>query len=172
MKKKSQEKIESAFIQLIQEYELNEISVSSICKLAQVNRSTFYANYLDIYDLADKIKDDMYHTMLEIYHEEANTKKHSYNFLKLFEHIQDNQLYYKTMLKLKIDFSKYFDYKHQDIEALKYYGTSKNVEYHVAFFEAGISAIITMWLENGCQESPEEINEILKSEYNKKNILL
>ncbi len=52
-RKASQDKIEKVFIKLIQKYELNEISVSDICKLAEINRSTFYANYLDIYDLAD-----------------------------------------------------------------------------------------------------------------------
>ncbi|WP_177201715.1 hypothetical protein [Butyrivibrio proteoclasticus] len=27
----------------------------SICKRAGLNRATFYANYLDVYDLADKV---------------------------------------------------------------------------------------------------------------------
>ena len=70
-KKKSQEAIKKIFLQLIQEKEIQEISVSNICKLAHINRSTFYANYLDIYDLADKIREEMFYNLLELFKEEA-----------------------------------------------------------------------------------------------------
>lgn len=36
------------------------------------------------------------------------------------------------------------------------------------FFKSGITAIIKRWLKNGCQETPEEINEILTSEYKRR----
>lgn len=42
---------------------------------------------------------------------------------------------------------------------------NKHIEYHIEFFRNGINAIIKMWLESGCKESPEEMAEILKSEY-------
>ena len=56
-KKESQEKIEKIFVELIQTKEINEISVTDICKKANLNRTTFYSNYIDIYDLSDKIKE-------------------------------------------------------------------------------------------------------------------
>ena len=56
-RKESQERIEKVFVELIQKKEINKISVTDICKKAKVNRSTFYANYIDIYDMADKIKE-------------------------------------------------------------------------------------------------------------------
>ena len=170
-KKKSQEKIEKIFIQLIQRYEINEITVSDICKLASINRTTFYANYLDIYDLADKIKDSMFDNILDLYKEEVIKGEHSYDYLKLFKNIKDNQIYYKTMLKLKMDFSKYYDYSLENDEALKFFGTTKNIDYHIEYFKAGMNAIISKWLKNGCEESPEEINEIIKTEHQKKNTL-
>ena len=40
-KKESIERIEKVFISLLQTNELNEISVSDICKLAGLNRTTF-----------------------------------------------------------------------------------------------------------------------------------
>ena len=82
-KKESQEKIEKIFIELIQTKELNEISVSDICKKAKLNRTTFYSNYIDIYDLANKIKETLFNEVLNLYPEETQTKKHSYDFLKL-----------------------------------------------------------------------------------------
>lgn len=170
-KKKSQQKIEKAFINLIQSQSLNEIKVSQICKLANINRTTFYSNYIDIYDLADKMREDMFYNILKLYEEEAIKKQHSYDFLKLFKHIKDNQIYYKTMQKLKVDFSKYNDIDLMNDEAIKYLGNTKNLDYHLEFFKAGMNAIINKWLDSDCLQSPEEMIEIIKTEYQKRNTL-
>lgn len=45
-----------------------------------------------------------------------------------------------------------------------------NMEYHIEFFKAGMSAIIKKWLLNNYKESPEEMIEILDSEYKGKKI--
>lgn len=169
-KKTAKEKIEKTFIELIQTKEISEINITDLVKKAHVNRSTFYVNYLDIYDLADKIKEKMYQDLLELYKEDAIKKKHSYNYLKLFKHIKENQIYYRTMFKLNFDFTDYYDNCLENDDALKYLGTTNHLEYHVEFFKAGISAIIKKWLMNNCKESPEEIVDIIKLEYKGKNL--
>ena len=166
-KKESQEKIEKTFIELIQTKEIAEISVTDICKLSGLNRSTFYANYLDIYDLSDKIKDRMINEFINIYSDEMKNKYHSYNFLKLYYHIKENQLFYKTYFKLNFDLSNTMDYiDEKEIE--RFIGSTKNIEYHIEFFKAGLNAVLKKWLNNGCKESPEEIDEIIKTEYKNK----
>ena len=60
-KKESKKKIEKTFVQLLQEKELNKISVTEICEKANINRSIFYSNYLDVYDLADKVAEELEH---------------------------------------------------------------------------------------------------------------
>lgn len=169
-KKESKRKIEKTFMQLIQTKEINEITVTDLVKNAKINRSTFYVNYLDIYDLAKQLKDRMFQDILELYQEEAIKQKHSYDYLKLFKHIKDNQIYYKTMFKLNFDFMNYYDNHLEYDDAIKYYGTTKNIDYHIEFFKAGISAIIKKWLLNGCIESPEEMIEIINSEYKGKSL--
>lgn len=170
-KKLSREKIEQAFIELIQNKEITEINVTDLVKKAGVNRSTFYVNYVDIYDLADKIREKMYHDVLQLYDDEAIKGKHSYDYLKLFRHIKENQKYYNTMFKLKFDFINYCDNPLDVNDAIRYLGTDKYLEYHLEFFKAGVSAIIKKWLLNNCMESPEEMVEIIKSEYHGKNII-
>ncbi len=164
-KKESQEKIKKAFIEMIQTKEINQISVTDIVKNARVNRSTFYVSYLDVYDLADKIKEEMFDNLLILYKEQAIKREHSYNYLTLFKHIKENQIYYKTLFRLNYDFGEHYDTEMEKQEAIKYLGTTDNMEYHVEFFKAGINAIIKKWLFNGCIESPEEINAILNIEY-------
>lgn len=99
-KKESQLKIQRAFANLIQEKNLNEISVTEICKITKLNRTTFYANYLDVYDLADKFREMMALELKEIYIDEYKNINKSFDFLKLFKHIKENQLFYKTYFKL------------------------------------------------------------------------
>ena len=53
------EKIQRAFVNMLQEKEISRISVTDICKETGLNRSTFYANFLDVYDLADKIRENL-----------------------------------------------------------------------------------------------------------------
>ena len=54
-RRESQEKIERAFIELLQTREIKDITVSDLIKTTELNRSTFYAYYTDIYDLHQKI---------------------------------------------------------------------------------------------------------------------
>ena len=53
-RRESVEKIEKAFVQQLQAKELKSITVADICKETGLNRSTFYANYPDIYDLGSQ----------------------------------------------------------------------------------------------------------------------
>lgn len=163
-KRESQEKIEKTFIQLIQTKEINQISVTDICKLSHINRSTFYANYIDIFDLVNKIEEKMMSEFFDLYSDERQTRTHSYNFLKLFTHIKENQLFYKTYFKLNLD-SNYNIFRIDDAEVAKYCATPDFLDYHIEFFKAGLNAIIKKWLYNGCKETPEEINSIIKNEY-------
>lgn len=167
-RKESQEKIMKVFINLIQTKDITEISVAEICKLANVNRSTFYANYIDIYDLVDKVKDVIVEEMNTAYKEERVQSIHSYDFLKLFKHIKENQLFYKTYFKLNLNLDPREVNNNVDNDSLVFFPDNKYLDYHIEFFKAGLNAIIKRWLENGCVETPEEINEILKSEYTKR----
>ena len=87
----------------------------------------------------------------------------SNDYLKLFCHIKDNQIFYKTYFKLGYDDSyKIITY---DINLARQHFDNRFIEYHMEFFKSGITKIIKLWLQNGCKESPEDMYEIIKSEY-------
>ena len=157
------ERIEKIFIELLQTKALNEISVSDICKRAGLNRTTFYANYPDIYGLADAIRDKLEVAVSDLYRDEITQGFNSNDYLKLFRHIQENQIFYQTYFKLGYD--NKFRIISYDTGLAKMHFQNKHIEYHMEFFKAGITQIIKMWLKNGCKESPEEMFEIIKSEY-------
>lgn len=168
-KRKSQEKIEKVFVELLQNKEINEISITDICKKAKLNRSTFYANYLDIYDLADRIREKLELEVDNLYKEEKENNYNSNNFLKLFKNIKENQIFYRTYFKLNMDKNTKISQYEYDNHLAKLIYDEKHIEYHIEFFMAGFNAIIKKWLFNGCIESPEDMNEIIVSEYRNKN---
>jgi len=170
-KKASQEKIEKTFLQLIQTKEIENISISDICKISKLNRSTFYSNYIDIYDLVEKVKDRMADEFASMYVDDVDNFTHdnySYNYLKMFQHIKENQIFYKTYFKLE---SSTFvsPVKKFNVDLAQKFYNNKHIDYHIEFFRAGLNAIIKKWLNNNCKETPEEIAEIITSEYENKN---
>ena len=162
-KKESQEKIEKTFLELIQTKEVENISVSDVCKICKLNRSTFYANYIDIYDLVEKIKFRMENEFANIFINDPEAGQNSISYLKMFNHIKENQIFYKTYFKLCYDdrhLITIYDTRRAEQEHI-----DSNIKYHIEFFRNGLNAIIKLWLAGGCQESPEAMADVLKTEY-------
>ena len=153
-KKESIERIEKVFISLLQTNELNEISVSDICKLAGLNRTTFYANYTDIYGLADSIRDKLEHNLSDLYRNEITRGFNSNDYLKLFCHIKDNQIFYKTYFKLGYDDSyKIISY---DINLARQHFDNRFIEYHMEFLKAELQKS----LKCGCKTAAKKARKI------------
>lgn len=161
-RRESQEKIEKAFINLLQTREIKEITVSDIIKLTGLNRSTFYANYIDIFDLADKTRQKLEKDFSDLFAEYDYFNERS-GALKMFTHIKENQLFYKTYFKLCYDDTHLISI-YDEKRAVKEHIDS-NIKYHIEFFRNGLNAIIKLWLAGGCQETPEAMAEVLKQEY-------
>lgn len=162
-KRESKAKIESVFMELLQTRELNRITVSDICKLAGVNRSTFYANYGDIYVLADTVRENLERNLGELYRDQVVNSFNDNDYLKLFRHIAENPLFYQTYFKLGYD-NRYQILAYDKKLAAEHFD-NRFIPYHIAFYKSGLTAVIKMWLAGGCRETPEEINEIVVSEY-------
>ena len=161
-RKESQERIEKAFIELLQGHEFKDITVSDLIKAAKLNRSTFYANYLDIFDLADKTREKLEQDFSNLFadYDYFNDRNGA---LKMFHHIKENQLFYQTYFKLCYD-DKHLISTYDPKRAVQEH-ISANLKYHIEFFRNGLNAIIKLWLAGGCKESPEEMAEVLKQEY-------
>lgn len=162
-KRESRSKIESVFVELLQTKELAQITVADICKRAQLNRSTFYANYEDIYALADSVRASLEQNLGELYKDEVAECYNSNDYLKLFRHIAENPLFYKTYFKLGYD--NQYKIIAYDRKLAEEHFDNRFIPYHIEFYKAGLSAVLKMWLAGGCRETPEEINEIMLSEY-------
>lgn len=161
-RRESVARIETAFMELLQTRDLKAVTVADLCKMTGLNRSTFYANFLDIYDLADKLR-----TKLEAdfaaqlgddpFHDRVTSA------LRMFRHIAENQLFYKTYFKLGYD--EQHPVQIYDLERAEQDFGETDLKYHIEFFRHGLNAILKLWLDGGCKETPEEMNGILLAEY-------
>ena len=163
-RRESVERIRNAFFTLLRKNDLQNIKVSELCKLAEINRSTFYANYVDIYDLADKTCLELKKEVDRLFYLSADSKNYESEFLKLLNHIYDHRELYLFYFKLGNERNIVQPDSFHDTQLLKnLFG--KHVNYHIAFFKNGFNAIVKLWLENGCRESPREMCDILLQEY-------
>lgn len=134
------ESINKAFVSLLQDKELREITVTDICKLADIDRSTFYAHYEDVSDLANTYAAQIEKKVADQPHIEDD-------FSWLFEYIKENPETFKIYFKLGV--------------------CQATADYKSIFFRNGVYSVIKMWFEDGCVDSPEQMATIVKREYDK-----
>lgn len=166
--KASSEKIETAFLTLILNHKYEDITISKVCKQADINRSTFYCHYDDINDLIIKIESKFAKVMANIFdYGERQTNK---AFVEMFTFIRDNKYFYKAFLNIPYATLAETTTK---IDILKNIGENSNIDksnkmglfYRASFFGAGIKEMCRLWLEFDCKESPEQMASLLLDEY-------
>lgn len=156
--------IKESLLELMKEQPISKITVTIICRKANINRNTFYSHYMNQFDLLTNIENELYE---EIRHVVEYTMNHetsgnlSYEICKyikanskicevLFSENGDKELL-ERILYISHDLNiekwrkevKYFDQKLFD----KWY----------TFTAYGSIAIIKDWVNGGMKESPSKI---------------
>ncbi len=162
-RQKTRETIERVFIEALQTKEIAQITVAAICAAAKINRSTFYANYADVYALADAVRERLEGEVAALYVDSDAGKYYVDNWVRLFTHMKENPLFYLTYFKLGYDQEHFVDL--QTLHAAYPVFPQQDMEYHIAFFRAGFNAMVKKWLLGGCRETPQQLASILASEY-------
>lgn len=98
--------IRDAFVELLQEMDIEKMSVNSIAERATINRVTFYLHYRDITDMLEKMADDMIENIERILIDTTGnpTSSEEPNWQRmvcLLEHIAEHAKFYKVILASK-----------------------------------------------------------------------
>ena len=166
--KASSEKIETAFLTLILNNKYEDITISQVCKQAEINRSTFYAHYDDINDLIIKIESKFAKGMATIFN--YGERQEHEAFVEMFSFVKDNKYFYKAFLNIPYVTLAETNTK---LDVLKNIGKNVNIDtsntieifYRASFFGAGIKEMCRLWLDRDCQETPEQMAKLLLKEY-------
>ena len=134
------QKIEEVFVTLLQEKSLHEVEVSELCKLAQIDRSTFYAHYEDVSALANTFSEKTEEFVLAQPHGEED---YSWIFACIKEHPQRFTAYFKLGIR--------------EVKA----------DYKTLFLRSAVHGVAKLWFENGCIESVEKMGNLIMREISK-----
>ena len=181
--KASSEKIVRAVFYFMEEEKkpLDRITVREVCERAGINRSTFYAHYMDVYDVVEKVEKRMANGLtLSFLDQLEQGASMETCFVSLFSFIQEYHRFYEVYLNessssgvISIAWDLLQD--HLKKVSTKDFGarSEKELEYRGAFFLFGLTGLIKMWLAGNCKESPAEMVRILKDQFDsEKNLLM
>ncbi|WP_438494808.1 TetR-like C-terminal domain-containing protein [Paenibacillus sp. IHBB 3054] len=92
--------LRNAVIELLEEMDIEKISVNRIAERAKINRVTFYLHYRDLPDMLEKMADDMVEDIHQVVnnHSELADKEDWPLLENLLKHIEENARFYKVIL--------------------------------------------------------------------------
>ena len=166
---RSRKWIRQAFLDLLQEKEFEKITVTDIVKRADLNRSTFYAHYADIYALVEEIENEILEHSLQLISQLDFYRlfQDPIPFLKTLEiPMIENQEMYRQLGQAS--FAQYHleklckEFTHHALHAEEVpvqIRQSKHYAIRVRFFIGGIIHIYRQWLRGDLNCSLSEITQ-------------
>ncbi|KRL35657.1 TetR/AcrR family transcriptional regulator [Liquorilactobacillus uvarum] len=160
--------IQESLIKLLHENNnsLNEITVTAVCKAADVNRGTFYAHYKDVQDCMHAMEKSVSKELLDAIILTEHPNSWETVLAGILEVVKENHAVASYILGNDHDFLMHFlsSTKNKILEQDKKVKSSIGIhesQYMYEFYLNGTVGVIRYWLKNGLNESPEELAKII-----------
>lgn len=165
--RKTKMQLRQGLTTLLQQKSIKEITVKELAELVDINRSTFYIHYKDIFDLLDSIENEMMEDFVSLLnqHYTDSDNPHPFPLLRdVFHFLADYSDMCIVLLGKNGDIAfvdrlkEIVRYKclHDWFTVLRK-DDARYYEYYYAFIVSGCIGLLQSWLENGMQESPDKI---------------
>ncbi|HIY57201.1 MAG TPA: TetR/AcrR family transcriptional regulator [Candidatus Tetragenococcus pullicola] len=159
--------IKEAFLDLLNQKELSQITVTEICEKANVNRGTFYLHYKDSFDLYRQIEDDLMQEILPLL--SLLPKEDLKDWLhRLLLILQKNTTLAKILVKnfhqealINKIFVEVYDQAIQNFKEKFQETNQQHLEYYFTYFVQGTLGVILEWFENEQDLTVDEMSTIL-----------
>lgn len=160
--------IQHSFVELMKKKPVDKITVREICDSAQISRSTFYKHYRDIYDVQEKIEDEIKETAVELF---KNIKKTGIKEVlsQALETIRNNLDFYlavflqkNTSDLVKFLLEDYFKELNEESDISLSEVSEENREYILHYVSWGCAGIINCWVKNGMKDSNDTVAELIE----------
>ncbi|MFD1417699.1 TetR/AcrR family transcriptional regulator [Companilactobacillus keshanensis] len=143
--------IQETVLDLLEDKPINNITVTEVCRQADVNRTTFYRYYDDIYQCVDDVEMEFLESSEPLEKIQPTTALEGlltafYNDRKL-----SNLVFVegKTRLLEKLQ------------NAMDQNGKEFIDPYQSVYLMAGMQNIMKLWVKNGMKETPHELTQII-----------
>lgn len=167
---RTHQSIQECLYRLLQEKPVEQITIGEICQKVGINRSTFYAHFQDVYEVMEKIYEELNRELVERYQiagmNTGDLNRQEYIRIQL-QHLQKYDWFYLILLRnpSNILMQKSLKWLREDISdpIFRQVGIEKeDAPYYFRYMVAGFFAVIQQWLEGGCREEPERIAGIIE----------
>lgn len=158
--------MKDALIDLMDEKPLEKITVTEICKIADVNRSTFYAYYEDIRTLMLEIEDEVLEHVTE-YADEFNDyseKKMLEVFEEFFDYVSGNARMFRVLMLRHDDSSFHRRMLESIMEKYKMsleYNEDLPMKYTYVYSVSGVIGIMGEWIDSGFSISSQKLAKMV-----------
>ncbi|MFQ9587794.1 MAG: TetR/AcrR family transcriptional regulator [Mediterraneibacter gnavus] len=161
--------IQRVFLELLKEKPIAKITVKEICERAEINRSTFYKHYQDVYDLMKKLENEAieeFEKLLDSYAQNEIIPA----LVTLLNSLQEHREFLAPLIanSSKDDFIKRLtaacsEYALSHLTPEKDYTSNPKQAAVYAYLAGGTAGIITNWLENDASESSQQVAELIQA---------
>ena len=165
--KYTKKQLESAMVSLLQKNHISKITVTSLCEMADINRSTFYTHYKDQYDLLGRMSGEALENIrlyLDMRGDDSNTPVTETNLKMILEYGKSNSELFKAFLSDNCDTVFQKDLMQLLQVMPSYYNENtggRTREYITGFMMSGCISILQRWLSDDMPESTREMSEII-----------
>ncbi|MDF2986182.1 MAG: TetR/AcrR family transcriptional regulator [Eubacterium sp.] len=162
--------IRNSLIKFLKQKPISKISVKEICDDADINRATFYAHYLDQYDLLQQIEqeiiDDIGH-YLKGYDFKDSRLIPVEMIEKILEYIEENSELFDLLLNANGDMK--FQQEVIKIVGIQHFipilgnesSNKEDAEYIFHFLACGAVGVIQLWLKEGMKKPVGETADLI-----------
>ena len=162
----------AGFIQLMQQKPIKDISVRELADLVDINRSTFYLHYTDIYDLLEQTENNLMKQFLSIIQTEKQTvtlQDFSDRLERFFTVLSENQKLCRALMSPNGDIAFVRKLEallaENGIKILRMISPeneldSQDLRYITSFFLSGCVGMVDMWLQDDCKQSAHHMAEM------------
>ena len=175
-------RMDEALIALLEEKDLEYITVKEICHQAGVNRSTFYLHYETISDLVNETMEMINQRFLSYFPQQEEEVLDNMDSRKLedlvlvtrqyllpyLHFIRDNKKVYRAAFRNPSSMqahTRYGELKRHILGPIleRFEIPSAHQPYYMAYYVEGIIAIVKEWLRQDCADEVEMIADIIES---------
>lgn len=165
---KTRKAIYNVLMELLTQKELHKVTVQEISDQADINRTTFYKHFLDVYDLYDKLEQDILIEwgMLVLNMQDLRSKEF---FDSLVGYVDKNRNVFKMVFsskapgQLRARFEKLLEGLLQKIESEKKGADIKDMKlsYQTSYRSQGCIAVLSRWIDQGNDQTKDFIVQVL-----------
>ncbi len=163
--------METVLLKLMEHHSFEDITVRMICEKADVNRSTFYAHFQDIYDMLEKMEHHLHEKLMLEFQKMDHSRRQlftSESFHYFLEHIKTHQSFYQVLLKTRTQFPIQEGYDQMFNIVVKPQCqkagilSEEDMQYILIAFQAAFTNILRHWVDTGCHKSSDELAVIVE----------